>query len=346
MNRRINMRSIKEILRLVHEGNLSIRQIAKSCNCSPTTITAIIERYKNANIPYLAIKTMDDAELEAKLYPQEINSSKKSLPDMDYIHKELKRKGVTLQLLWQEYKEAYPDGLMYSQFCDHYLKWRKLRNISMHQIHRAGEKTFIDWAGATMSVTDPATGESMDAYLFIGVLGASDLIYTEASLSQDLECWIGAHVRMFEYFQGITEIIVPDNLKTGVKKPCYYEPEIHPTYLEMATHYGTVIVPARVRKPKDKPLAENGVLIVERWIIAKLRNQIFFSLYDLNKAIREELELINNKPFQKMEGSRRILYETIDKPALKPLPVMPYEYAVWKKATVNIDYHVEYEGNY
>lgn len=205
------MRSIKEILRLVHEGNLSIRQIAKSCNCSPTTITAIIERYKNANIPYLAIKTMDDAELEAKLYPQEINSSKKSLPDMDYIHKELKRKGVTLQLLWQEYKETYPDGLMYSQFCDHYLKWRKLRNISMHQIHRAGEKTFVDWAGATMSVTDPATGESMDAYLFIGVLGASDLIYTEASLSQDLECWIGAHVRMFEYFQGITEIIVPDN---------------------------------------------------------------------------------------------------------------------------------------
>ncbi|MDK2901871.1 MAG: hypothetical protein PWR14_775 [Thermosediminibacterales bacterium] len=256
------MRNVREILRLVHEGNLSNRQIAKSCNCSPTTVTAIIERYKNTDLPpWPEIKTIDDAELESRLYPQEITSSKKPLPDMDFIHRELKRKGVTLQLLWQEYKEQYPDGLMYSQFCDYYLRWRKSRNISMHQIHRVGEKTFVDWAGPTMKVVDRTTGECKDAYIFVGALGASDLLYAEAACSQELESWINVHIHMFEYFQGVTEIIVPDNLKTGIKKPCYYEPEIHPTYLDMATHYGTVIIPARVRKPKDKPLAENGVLI-------------------------------------------------------------------------------------
>jgi transposase len=344
MNRRISMKNIKEILRLVNENNLSTRQIAKSCGCSPSTVTAIIERYEGTELPWQAFKALDEAEMEAKLYPQEINSSKKELPDWDYIHKELKKKGVTLQLLWQEYKEAYPNGVMYSQFCDHYLKWRKLRNISMHQIHKAGEKIFVDWSGETMYVTDRNTGERKPAYIFIGVLGASDMIYAEAFSTEKLDSWISAHVNMFNYFQGVSQIIVPDNLRTGVKKPCFYEPEIHPTYLEMANHYGTAIIPARVRKPKDKPLAENGVLIAERWIIAKFRNQTFFSFYELNRTIRTTIEDINNKPFQKMEGSRRLLYENIDKPALLPLPVEPYELAIWKHARVNIDYHVEYEG--
>lgn len=344
MNRRIKMKSVKEILRLINESDLSLRQIAKSCGCSPSTVSAIIQRYENIQMPWQTFKSLDEAEMETKLYPEEINSSKKALPDWDYIHKELKKKGVTLLLLWQEYKEVYPDGVMYSQFCDHYLKWRKLRNISMHQIHRAGEKAFVDWSGETMHVVDRYTGESKDAYMFIGVLGASDLIYAEAFADEKLESWISAHVNMFNYFQGVTRIIVPDNLKTGVKKPCYYEPEIHPTYLEMANHYGAAIIPARVRKPKDKPLAENGVLIAERWVIAKFRNQTFFSFFELNKTIKDTIDDINNRPFQKMEGSRRSLYESVEKPALMPLPAEPYELAVWKHAKVNIDYHVEYDG--
>ena len=337
------MKNVREILRLVNENNLSTRQIGISCNCSPTTVSTIIQRYNNSKLPWENFKTMGDSEMEAKLFPQEIKDSKKTLPDWDYVHKELKKKGVTLLLLWQEYKEKYPDGIMYSRFCDYYLNWRKLRNISMHQIHRAGEKVFVDWAGDTMKVTNPTTEAIEEAHIFIGVLGASDMIYTEAFSSEKLECWITAHVNMFKYFEGVPQIIVPDNLKTGVKKPSYYEPEIHPTYMELATHYGAAVIPARVRKPKDKPLAENGVLIAQRWIIAKLRNQVFFSFYDLNKNIKIILEDINNKPFQKMEGTRRSLFESIDKPALMPLPSDIYEFATWKHAKVNIDYHIEFE---
>lgn len=340
------MNNLREILRLVYEGQLSNRQIAKSCHCSPTTVGAIVTRYKNHRLTWPEILAMDDTELESKLYPQEIEASKKPLPDYDIIHRELMRKGVTLQLLWQEYKEQYPDGLQYTQFCDHYNTWRKLRNISMHQIHRAGEKMFVDWAGLTLPIIDRETGEVREAYFFVAVLGASNLIFAEPFLSQDLFAWISAHVHAFEYFGGTTEIIVPDNLKTGVKKPCYYEPEIHPTYLEMARYYGCAVIPARVRKPKDKALAEKEVQDVERWIIARLRHLTFFSLYELKQAVQELLEEANQRPFQKRAGSRRSLFETIEKPMLKPLPAQAYEWAEWKKARVNIDYHVEFEANF
>ncbi len=340
------MINIREILRLIHEGKLSNRQIAQSCHCSPTTVGAIVDRYKEKNLSWPEVLRMDDTELESKLYPQEINLSKKLLPDYEFIHKELMRKGVTLQLLWQEYKEQYPDGLQYTQFCDHYATWRKLRNISMHQIHRAGEKMFVDWAGLTIPVIDQKTGEVLNTYFFVAVLGASNMFYTEPFLSQDLFSWIQAHVHTFEYFGGVTEIIVPDNLKSGVKKPCYYEPEINPTYLEMAQHYGSAIIPARVRKPKDKAPAEKEVQDVERWIIAKLRNQTFFSLYELKDIVQKLMEEANNRPFQKREGSRRTLFETIERPALKVLPAEPYEFAVWKRAKVNVDYHIELEKNF
>ena len=340
------MQNIREILRLIHEGNLSNRQIAKSCHCSPTTIGAIIDRYKEKNLTWPEVLQMDDTELESKLYPQEINSSKKTLPDYDYIHKELMRKGVTLLLLWQEYKETYPDGVQYTQFCDHYLTWRKLRNISMHQIHRAGEKMFTDWAGLTGSTIDRETGEIKEAYFFVAVLGASKIIYTEPFFSMDLFSWNQGHVAAFKYFGGSSEIIVPDNTKTAVKKPCYYEPDLNLSYLEMAKHYGSVIIPARVRKPKDKSPVEKEVQDVERWIIAKLRNHTFFSLYELKQAVRELLEEANNRPFQKREGSRRTLFEAIEKPALKPLPVENYEFAIWNRARVNVDYHIEFEKNY
>lgn len=340
------MQNIREVLRLIQEGKLSNRQIAKSCQCSPTTVGAIIDRYKEKKLTWPEIIQMDDTELESKLYPQEINSSKRPLPDYDYIHKELARKGVTLQLLWQEYKEKYPEGVQYTQFCDHYLTWRKLRNISMHQIHRAGEKMFTDWAGLTGSVIDQLTGEIQAAYYFVAVLGASRLFYTEPFLSMDLFPWTEGHVHAFEYFGGSTETVIPDNTKTAVKNPCYYEPEINPTYLEMASHYGSVIIPARVRKPKDKSPVEKEVQDVERWIIARLRNQTFFSLYELKQAVRELLEEANNRPFQKREGSRRTLFEEIEKPTLKPLPVETYEFAIWNRARVNVDYHIEFEKNF
>lgn len=341
------MTNLREILRLIHEGKLSNRQIAKSCHCSPTTVGAIIERYKEKNLSWPDILDMDDTELESKLYPQEIGSSKKPLPDYDYIYKELlKHKGVTLYLLWQEYKEKYPAGLQYTQFCDHYATWRKLRHISMHQIHRAGEKMFVDWAGLTVPVIDRETGEVPDAYFFVAVLGASNMFYTEPFLSQDLFCWTEGHVHAFNYFEGVPEILVPDNLKSGVKKPCYYEPEINPTYLEMAQHYGCAVIPARVRKPKDKAPAEKEVQDVERWIIAKLRNQTFFSLYELKQAVRSLLEEANNRPFQKREGSRRTLFESIEKPMLKALPASAYEFAIWKRVKVNIDYHIEFGKNF
>ena len=340
------MRNVREVLRLVNEGELSIRQIARSCQCSPTTVTAIKERYQNQQLDWPMISKMDDAELEAKLYPQEVNSSKKPLPDYEYIHRELMKKGVTLQLLWQEYKDRYKDGVQYTQFCDHYLKWRQLRNLSMHQIHRAGEKIFVDWAGLTHCVMDPRTGEKRDVYFFVAALGASGLLYTEPFFSMELPAWISAHINAFAYFGGTTEIIVPDNTKTAVKKPSFYEPEIHATYREMALHYGCTIIPARVRKPKDKALVENGVQLVERWIIARIRNQTFFSLSDMKQSVKSLLEEANNKPFQKREGSRRSLFYEIEKAALRPLPLQSYQFAIWKKAKVNIDYCVEFEGNY
>lgn len=341
------MQNIREILRLIQEGNLSNRQIAKSCHCSPTTIEAIIARYQENQLTWPEVLKMDDSELESKLYPQEISSSKKPLPDYDYIHQELMRnKGVTLLLLWQEYKETYPEGVQYTQFCDHYLTWRKLRDISMHQIHRAGEKLFTDWAGLTGSVIDRETGEVQPAYFFVAVLGACKLFYTEPFLAMDLFPWTQGHIHAFEYFGGVTEIIVPDNTKTAVKKPCYYEPEINPTYLEMASHYGAVVIPARVRKPKDKSPVEKEVQDVERWIIAKLRNQTFFSLYELKQAVRLLLDEANNRPFQKREGSRRSLFKTIEKSALKPLPMEAYEFAIWSRARVNVDYHIEFDKNY
>ena len=213
------MKNIKEILRLSSRGTLSDRQIAKSCGCSPSTVATVLERARKADmaVDWPLISTMSEAELEQKLYPDEHYHTERPLPDMNFIHTELKRKGVTLQLLWQEYIERFPDGVGYSQFCDYYLKWRGKRNLSMHQIHKAGEKTYVDWAGPTMKVCDRKTGEIMPAYFFVGTLGASELLYAEASPSIDMQFWITGHIHMFQYFGGTTEILVPDNLKTGVK---------------------------------------------------------------------------------------------------------------------------------
>jgi len=262
------------------------------------------------------------------------------------VHTELRRKSVTLRLLWVEYREVHPDGYGYSQFCALYRRWAKCLNPSMRMPHKAGEKFFVDYAGQTVSVVNPATGEIRQAQIFVAVLGASSYTYAEAQWSQDLPNWIGGHVRAFSFFGGVPEILIPDNLKTGVKNPCRYEPDINPTYHDLAQHYGTAVIPARVRKPKDKAKVEVGVQVVERWILARLRNRRFFGLADLNRAIRELLNELNNRLMRHLGKSRRELFETLDQPALRPLPGLPYEFAIWKKARVHIDYHIEFDKHY
>lgn len=342
------MRKVKEILRLRFECKLSNRNVAKSCSIARSTVADYVSRFKAAGLTWPLPDNMDDVGLEQLLFAQPGHIPKDQRPAVDFahIHNELKRKGVTLMLLWQEYKADHPDGYQYSQFCNLYGNYREKIDPVMRQDHRAGEKLFVDYSGMTTPITNPENGQTHEAQIFIACLGASNYTYAEATISQTLQDWIGSHVRCFEYMGGVAELIIPDNLKSGVTKPCRYEPDLNRTYQDMADHYGTAIIPARIRAPKDKAKAEVGVQIVERWILARLRNQTFFSLSELNRVIKRLLIELNDKPFQKLSGSRKSVFESIDKPALKPLPVQRYQFAEWKKARVNIDYHVEVDKHY
>ncbi len=273
-------------------------------------------------------------------------ASERGVPDWAHVHCELKRKGVTLYLLWEEYRVQNPQGYRYSWFCQHYRAWAGKVDVVMRQQHRAGEKLFVDYAGQTQGVIDRATGEVREAQIFVAVLGASNYTYAEATWTQSLSDWIGSHERAFRYLGGVSEIVVPDNLKSGTDRAHRYEPDINRTYADMAEHYGVAVIPARVAKPRDKAKAEVGVQVVERWILARLRNHTFFSLAELNRAIAGLLEHLNARPFKKLPGSRRELFEQLDRPALRPLPVQPYEFALWKKARVHIDYHIAVERHY
>ena len=341
------MRKIREILRLKYECGQSDRKIAKSCKVSRSSVAEYIRRAKVAGLTWPLSEDIDDAALEKKLFSGCRKVSKgRPVSNWADVHRELKRKGVTLGLLWQEYKQRHPDGYQYSWFCKEYNKWRSKVDVVMRQHHRAGEKLFVDYAGQTVPVVDQSTGEERQAQIFVAVLGASNYTYAEATWSQSLSDWISSHVRAFTFLGGVPEVVVPDNLKSGVSKASYYDPDINPTYQEMAAHYGTIVLPARVRKPRDKAKAEAGVQLVERWILARLRNHKFFSLDELNHEIRKLLEELNNRPFQKMPGTRKSMFDSLDAPALKPLPQEPYEFVQWKKATVHIDYHVEVDGHY
>jgi transposase len=291
---------------------------------------------------------LTDGELERRLFPppQAIPSAERPLPDWEYVHRELSRKGVTLLLLWQEYQEQNPKAFRYSRYCELYQDWRKASEPRMRQVHKAGEKLFVDYAGQCASVVDRTTGEVREAQVFVAALGASNYTFVEATWTQDLGDWTGSHVRAFEYFGGVTELVIPDNIKTGITSACYYDPDINRTYLEMARHYNTVILPARVRKSRDKAIVENAVQQAERWALAPLRNRTFFSLQDLNAAIRERLDALNERPGQGLPASRRELFETIEKPALRLLPDQRYEIAEWRKARVHVDYHVQVDYHY
>ena len=345
---RLSMRTIKEVLRLKWEKQLSNKQIAASCNIARSTIRDYLERARRAGLSWPLAPDLDDGRLEALLFSSapETAAGKRGLPAMEYLRKELTRKSVTLRLLWLEYRQANPDGYQYSQFCERYHQWSNKLDLSLRQTHRAGEKLFVDYAGQTTPITDPMTGQTREARLFIAALGASSYTFAWAAFSEDLPSWIEANARAFSFYGGVPAILVPDNLKSGVTKPCYYEPEINPTYHKFACHYGTVVIPARRLKPKDKAKAESAVQVAERWILAALRNHTFFSIEELNRAIAEKLQDLNNRKFQRMDASRRSLYETIDLPALKPLPSVPYQYAECKKVRVNIDYHIAIDDHY
>lgn len=347
--KRLSMRKIREILRLKYYCNSSIREISQSCGIGRGTVGDYLNRAKVAGISWPIPDELTDISLEQRLFPSTAprTSLTRITPDFQEVHKELQsRKHVTLNLLWQEYKEQHPEGYQYSWFCHSYRNWAAHLDVVMRHEHRAGEKLFVDYTGQTVAIVDRETGEIHKAQIFVAVLGASNYTYAEATLSQKIEDWISSHVRAFAYIGGVPEAVVPDNLKSGVSKTCRYEPDINPTYNDLARHYQTVILPARVRKPRDKAKAEAGVLLVERWILAKLRKHTFFSLVDLNREIRKLLQLLNDHSFKKLPGSRKSWFEEIDRPALKPLPASPYELAYWKKATVHLDYHVEVEGFY
>ena len=363
------MRKIKEVLRLRYQQGLSARRIARSCGIARSTVAEYLMRAEAAGLGWPMPESLDEGAIEARLFqlkPGQERSKvdtgqegakldtghegadrQRPLPDFAQIHKELKsNKHVTLQLLWQEYKQGQPEGYQYSQYCDHYRKWAKRIDLVLRQTHRGGEKLFVDYAGDTLPVVERQTGAWEPATVFVGVMGASTYTYADATLKADLESWIGSHVRALEYFGGCPEIVVPDNLKAGVKQPNRYEPDLNPTYQEMAAHYGLAVMPARVRKPRDKAKVEAGVLVVERWILAALRKQTFFSIVELNQAILELVDKLNDRAFRKMPGTRRELFEQIDRPALRPLPVQRFEFAQWGWSRVTNDYHVELEHHH
>lgn len=343
---RLSMRRIREVLRL-HALGLSRRSIGRSLGICHNTAGAYLERAEKAGLSWSDCQELDDATLEARLFPPPPPPDlPRPLPEWATVQKELRRKGVTLQLLWLEYKAVHPDGYQYTQFATLYRRWKQSLDLVLRQEHKAGEKAFVDYAGQTIPVVDPRTGEIREAQLFVGVLGASNYTFAEATWSQTLPDWIASHTRMYAFFQGVPYLTVPDNLKSGVRYACFYDPDLNPTYLELARHYGTTILPTRVAKPRDKAKVETAVQIAERWLLAPLRNHTFFSLPELNDEIARLLGELNARPFQKLEGNRRLLFETLDRPALLPLPAFPYAFAEWKKARVNIDYHIEVERHY
>jgi len=346
--KKLPMRQIQEILRLKYQNQLSIREIARSCGVPVSTIGDYLKRAETAALKWPLSADITEEELIERLFgsaPSAPTISEQPLPDWLYIHQELRRKGVTLQLLWEEYRQIHPEGYSYSRFCELYQAWANTLDPVLRQVHLPGEKMFVDWAGQTMPIHNP-DGTVSSAYLFVAVLGASNKTYAEAFPNQQLPSWIAAHCRAYEYFQGVARVTVPDNPKTAVIKACRYEPILHRTYQDMAAHYGTVIIPARPRRPRDKSKVETGVQIAERHILAALRDQRFFSMGELNQAIAPLVTKLNDKPFQKLEGSRNSWFETQEKAKLLPLPTAPFELATWALAKVNIDYHVAVDNHY
>ena len=339
------MRKIEDVLRL-HVRGLATRRISLATGVGKTTVIEYLRRAGTAGVSWPLPEGLDEAELERLLFPPPPSKGRR-IPEPDWaeIHRELKRPGVTLALLWDEYRGQHSDGYGYSAFCEHSRRWAGRLSPVMRQRHAAGERMFVDYSGTRMAVIDPATGAPRPAEIFIAVMGASNQTYAEASWSQTLPDWIGAHTRAFGFFGAVPALVVSDNLKSGVIRACFHEPEVNRSYAEMAAHYGTAILPARPYKPRDKAKVEVAVLLVQRWIIARLRNRQFFTLEELNAAIREEVARLNARVSRHLGAARQELFETIDRPAMQPLPPEPFVHADWRKASVGPDYHLRLEGH-
>jgi transposase len=339
------MRKLKEVARLSLELNLGVRPIARACNISTSTASVYLERLKQLGATYQEIGAMDEDAFSGLLFPKTEKASK-PLPDLDYLNRELKKKGVTLQLLYEEYKRDNPDGYERTQFYHLYHEWVKKGDPVMRFTHKAGEKMFVDFSGDKAVYQDPVTGKAIEAELFISVLGASSYLFARAVPDQTKESFVDCNMRAFEYYGGCPECVVPDNLKGAVTKACYYDPEINKTFAAMAEHYHIAVLPTRTGKARDKAKVENGVLQAQRRILAALRNMTFFSLTELNKAIYEATEKLNRRPMTLINKSRYDLFTEIEKPVLRPLPSERFVIASWKKAKVHIDYHVPVEKTY
>ena len=346
---RLPMRKIRDVLRLTAAG-MSSRQVAASLSIGATTVVDFLARARAVGVSWPLPDDLADAALETRLYPASAalaeTRARRPLPDWATIHRELKRPGVTLQLVWEEHRAAHPGGYGYSRFCELYRAWEGRLSPTMRQTHVAGERLFVDYAGKTLDVIDGSTGEIFKTQLFVATLGASNYTFAEATRTQSLADWIGSHTRAFAFFGGVAAMIVSDNLKSGITKACFYEPTVNRTYAEMASHYDTAVVPARPYKPRDKAKVEVAVLLATRWIIAKLRNRQFFSLTELNIAIRDCVTALNDRVTRHLGASRRALFEQIEQPVLKSLPAEPYVYAEWKQCSAGLDYHVEVDKHY
>jgi transposase len=343
------MRRVREILRLKHECSATDRAIARSLGIARSTVAVTLDRLAAAELCWPLPATLSDRVLEAMLYAghgSQQGARRKAEPDWAYVHHELRRPGVTLTLLWEEYRQREPDGYGYSRWCELYRGWEGRLSPTMRQSHPAGERMFVDYAGQTIELYDGRTGEIRAAQIFVAVMGASSYTYAEASWTQTLPDWIGSHVRALAFMGGVPAQLVPDNPKVGVTRANWYEPGLNRTYLDLATHYGTAILPARPRRPRDKAKVEVGVLVVERWILARLRNRRFFALSELNRAIGELVADLNARPMRRLGVSRRDLFLELDCPALKTLPAEPYEYAEWRVRRVARDYHVDIDAHY
>ena len=349
---RLAMRKIRDVLRFHMVGGVrSSRKIGRAVGCGKTAVLELIRRAPTLGMNTWAdVECLDDEALERLFYPELLSVRGPGFnpqPDWKKIHEELGRRDhqVTLALLWAEYKVENPKGYQYSRFAELYRRWQLRLSVVMRQHHRPGEKAFVDYCDG-LKIVDSRTGELIPTQLFVGTLGASSYTYAEATLSQTLPDWLGSHVRMYEFFGGVTPITVPDNLRSGIQKADRYEAEINLSYRELSEHYGTCIIPARARKPRDKAKVEAAVLVAQRWILAVLRNRTFYSLNELNLAISELLEKLNNRVMRHVKQSRRELFERLDRPALLPLPAVRYEFAEWKKERLPIYYHVRYDDHF
>jgi len=341
---RLAMSKTREMLRLRWALGRSVRETSRAMGVSAGAVSTTESRARKAGLDWVAVEAADDGQLERRLYggPKHARGPARARPDPLWMHAELRRPGVTLELLHLEYLREHPDGYRYTAFCDVYRRWLERRGLVMRQQHKAGERAFVDYSGKRPTVIDATTGEVVDVELFVAVLGASNLTYAEVTRSQTIADFVGSHVRAFEYFAGAPKVTVPDQLRSAVRVPDRYEPTIARTYAELGRHYGTAIIPARPGKPRDKAKVEVAVQIAQRWILARLRNETFFSIETLNRRVAELLEDLNARPMRKLGGiSRRELFERVERGALLALPEERFVVSEWKRATVNVDYHVQ-----